>query len=133
MRMTGGCLCGAVRYTVDAEPAFAGYCHCPDCRRSSGAGHCCYIGVPRTAFVLTGDVRGHTVTGGSGLPTTRFFCPTCGSQLYGRPDAAPDHYTLYAGSLDDPLQFVPREVINTRHRAPWDVIAGGLPEHEGMP
>ena len=41
--------------------------------------------------------------------------------------------TWSAGSLDDPLQFVPREVINTRHRAPWDVIAGGLPEHEGMP
>ena len=35
----GGCLCGAVRYTCNAEPVFAGHCHCVDCRRSSGTGH----------------------------------------------------------------------------------------------
>ncbi len=27
-KMTGGCLCGQVHYSADAEPVFTGVCHC---------------------------------------------------------------------------------------------------------
>jgi hypothetical protein len=37
MQLTGGCVCGAVRYRIDAMPFDAGYCHCTLCRRSSGS------------------------------------------------------------------------------------------------
>lgn len=36
--LTGGCLCGAVRYQVEGEPLYAGFCYCVDCRKASGAG-----------------------------------------------------------------------------------------------
>ena len=35
--LAGGCRCGAVRYHVSGEPAYAALCHCNDCRKSAGA------------------------------------------------------------------------------------------------
>jgi hypothetical protein len=35
--MTGGCLCGQVRYSANAEPAFVGVCHCKHCQKQTGS------------------------------------------------------------------------------------------------
>ena len=35
--ITGGCLCGKIRYRADAEPAFVGLCHCRDCQKFTGS------------------------------------------------------------------------------------------------
>ena len=43
--ITGGCLCGALRYEADAEPLHAGFYYCDDCRRASGSG-CIPSGLP---------------------------------------------------------------------------------------
>lgn len=40
MGLSGHCLCGAVKYTVDAEPLVVGYDHCDDCQRQSGSTYC---------------------------------------------------------------------------------------------
>ena len=37
--LTGGCLCGAVRYKVSGDQIFSGRCYCNDCRKTSGTGH----------------------------------------------------------------------------------------------
>ena len=36
MKIEGGCLCGKVRYSADAEPAFVGVCHCKNCQKGTG-------------------------------------------------------------------------------------------------
>ena len=36
-KVTGGCLCGAVRYTAEADTAGAGVCHCRDCQKFTGS------------------------------------------------------------------------------------------------
>ena len=36
-KITGGCLCGAVRYTAEAEAASATVCHCRDCQKFTGS------------------------------------------------------------------------------------------------
>jgi hypothetical protein len=131
--MTGGCLCGAVRYEVAAEPVYTGHCHCRSCQRASGAGHSTYVGVPRAAMTVRGETRSHAVTGGSGLPAARHFCPVCGSQLFGVCEIAPDMATLYAGTLDDPSAIRPDAAINVHSRQPWDRVAGDLAEFDEMP
>lgn len=41
MPLTGHCLCGAVKYSVDVdEPLIVGYDHCDDCQRQSGSTYC---------------------------------------------------------------------------------------------
>ena len=40
MGLSGHCLCGAVKYTVDADPLIVGYDHCDDCQRQTGSTYC---------------------------------------------------------------------------------------------
>ena len=56
MSFSGGCLCGAVRYRGETKIA-GGHCHCNDCRKSSGSGHCSHMVVPEDGFSLTGEVK----------------------------------------------------------------------------
>jgi len=133
MKASGGCLCGAVRYEIDGEPAFSGHCHCTDCQKATGTGHVSVTGLPRAAVRIVGETRGYTSEGESGQPITRHFCPTCGSLLYSAPTAMAGFINITAGTLDDPSVFQPQLVIYTRSRPAWDRIDSGLPEFEGMP
>ncbi len=65
--MSGGCLCGAVRYELSAPALFGGFCHCVDCRKTSSS-HSASMAVPEAALKVTGETRGYSSTGGSGNP-----------------------------------------------------------------
>jgi hypothetical protein len=131
--LTGGCLCGTVRYEADGEPLFACLCYCRDCQRASGAGHVPVLGMPADMVRVSGRTQGFTVTGGSGRPATRHFCPACGSCLFGTSEATPSLFNVYAGTLDDPSRFRPEAAIFTRSRAPWDPLPDGLPSFDALP
>ena len=79
--LTGGCLCGAVRYTVSADLIFSGKCYCEDCRRGGTSGHNSVYAVPEPSVNVTGKLTEFTKNGGSGQPITRRFCPVCGSKI----------------------------------------------------
>ncbi len=131
--MTGGCLCGAVRYEVQGMPLFAVHCHCRDCQRASGTGHVPVMGMAKASFKVTGEPNSYTVQGTNGLGTTRHFCPTCGSLLFGMADMAPESVSVYVGTLDDPSVFQPEAILFARSRPAWDKLAGSLPEFATMP
>jgi hypothetical protein len=131
--ITGGCLCGHIRYEAGGEPLFAVHCHCRDCQRSSGTGHVPVMGVAKELFKVSGETKSYVTVGSSQRKAIRHFCPNCGSLLFGTPEVAPDTVTIYVGSLDDPAVFKPAYVLFTRDRPPWDTIAGGLPEFATVP
>ena len=131
--ITGGCLCGAIRYEAEGEPLYAVHCCCRDCQRASGAGHVPVMGVLKASFKVNGETKSYTKTGGSGLRSIRHFCPECGSLLFGTPEVSPDAVTIYVGSLDDPSAFKPQSILFTRDRAAWDQIAGSIPEFDTVP
>ncbi|MGH7779287.1 MAG: GFA family protein [Candidatus Binataceae bacterium] len=131
--ITGGCLCGAVRYEAERKPLFAVLCHCRDCQRASGSGHVPVMGVPKSSFKVSGQTNSYALPGGSGLKSIRHFCPTCGSLLFGTPEAAPDAVSIYVGSLDDLSVFQPEAVIFKRSRQSWDQTLGSLPEFDALP
>lgn len=54
--ITGGCVCGAIRYEVTAEPIVTFNCHCRDCQKTTGRSvHSCFLRTGKRAQ----DYQGH--------------------------------------------------------------------------
>jgi hypothetical protein len=68
-QLTGGCLCGAVRYTAEADQTGAIICHCTDCQKFTGAAFAALVPVQKEALTVTGPVKTHSAVGGSGKPS----------------------------------------------------------------
>jgi hypothetical protein len=117
--MTGGCLCGRVRYTVTGEPAFSGICHCRNCQRYTGSAFEPVLGFPATAVSVRGELKTYEDTGDSGKPVHRRFCPNCGSGLIAEVDIMPGMTLVLAGTLDDPTAFKPAMEIYCASAQPW--------------
>lgn len=129
----GGCLCGAVRYECGAEPAVSGHCHCVDCRKSSGTGHCSHMGVPRAAVSVTGKVSLYERAADSGNTVGRAFCPTCGAAVYSLNSGMPEMIFVRASSLDDPEVFKPQLIVFTSRAPSWDHMDASLPGFATQP
>ena len=55
--MTGGCLCGQVRYTLSGEPIFSGLCHCRNCQRYTGSAFETTIAFPSSSVSIEGELK----------------------------------------------------------------------------
>lgn len=130
---TGGCLCGAVRYSCNGDPLMAGHCHCEDCRRSSGTGHCSHLIVPEAAVKMTGETRAYERPADSGHLISRHFCPTCGSAVFSLNSAMAGTIALRASSLDDLEVFKPQMHVYAARAASWDKPSEGLASFDIMP
>jgi hypothetical protein len=130
--LEGGCLCGAVRYTVTKAPLDSGYCHCRMCQKSSGAPLQASAEFPVDAFAIT---NGAPKAYRSSLGAVRHFCPDCGSQLTFRAAQNPTYISVNLPTLDHPEAIVPRKHIWCSSRLPWFEVADDLPRYdqEGPP
>ncbi len=127
--MTGGCLCGAVGYTVNAEPLAMGFCHCRSCQRSTGAGYIAWIALPAEGLEITGNYKEYQSIGGSKQSVYRGFCTECGSRLFFRSDKLHGLKLISASSLDDPTQFKPQMHLWTEDAQVWDCMDEGIVKH----
>ncbi len=111
MVRTGGCLCGAVRYTVCGEPVQVGRCHCTDCQKESGSAFSVYAVWPIAAFAITGELASYEGRG---------FCATCGSRILNPPEPGDDAVEIRIGSLDEaPFELMPEHEIWVKRRESW--------------
>jgi hypothetical protein len=131
--ITGGCLCGALRYEASAEPIYAGLCYCADCRKASGSGFIPFMGFRAADLAITGATLQSYAPSFSGGTATRNHCSRCGSLIFGGVHGESDEHTIYAGSLDDPARFVPRVALFVRDRPSWAEVKPGLTEYATMP
>jgi hypothetical protein len=131
--ITGGCLCGALRYEAQGEPSFAGYCCCDDCQKASGSGFIPFMGFPASALTINGPTLTHIWKLGDGREAVRNSCAHCGSLVFGGTAGKDKVHTIYAGTLDDPSRFKPGVAINTRFKPAWVILPNDIPQFEGMP
>jgi hypothetical protein len=131
--LTGGCLCGAVRYKVTADMIFSGKCYCEDCRKTSSSGHGSVYAVPEQSVSITGKLTEYKKKGGSGQPITRRFCPVCGSRISATPEVMPGVMLITASTLDDPSQFTSQMSIYTSRAPAWDRPPADSPMFPEMP
>jgi hypothetical protein len=120
--LTGGCLCGGVRFTyagpLGGTLGAVTVCHCASCRRAQGY----------AAAVVPILAQGFAVSVGAALireyasspGKRRAFCGRCGSPLYSRLEARPDRLRLRLGALDDaPESLVVEAHIHTASVPAW--------------
>lgn len=115
---SGGCLCGAVRFTLTGEPLSARICWCRDCQHLSANGSVNVL-VPEDTLSILGTLAEYTKTADSGNPVTREFCPGCGTHLFARSAARPHLRVLRAGNLDEPSSIRPLLNIWTASAPTW--------------
>src|SRR5437660_739515 len=102
MEIKGGCLCGAVRYTAQADPTSATVCHCRDCQKFTGSAFAALVRVAKEALTIEGTLKTFSSIGGSGNPILRHFCPECGSSIAEESGTRPGMIILNVGTFDDP-------------------------------
>jgi len=124
--LEGGCLCGAVRYRIDAAPHHADYCHCRMCQRAAGAPVVPWLTMASADLAWT---AGEPAVYRSSPAAERLFCSTCGSQLVFREPADPGTLDVTLASLDDPAQIRPSHHIWTSSRIAWFETADDLPRY----
>lgn len=115
----GGCLCGAVRYTLKSEPEAIAVCHCTHCQKQSGSVFSFNLFVPEADYEQRGETAIYLDRGDSGEPSYRHFCRDCGSPITTRVTAMPGTVLVKAGTLDSMEGLQPQTEIYTDRAAKW--------------
>jgi hypothetical protein len=112
-RKTGGCLCGAIRFSVTGYTE-AVHCHCRMCRKASGAPFMTWVSLPKSRLRLDCEAP-PTYRSSSGAH--RSYCAACGSQLFMRYEGE-DEVSVAIGTLDDPSEIEVEANIFAKDRLP---------------
>ena len=122
---TGGCQCGAVRYSFRGKTINPSICHCRMCQKAFGS-----------YFAPLGGVKNENLTWTRGKPAVfmsspvseRGFCQTCGTPLTFR-YIADAETNIALGSLDRPQDEIPVNAYGTESEMPWFDWLATLPAH----
>jgi len=126
MDRQGGCLCGHVRYLIDAEPLDAGFCHCKLCQGASGAPVVAWLTVAVSGFrYQQGQVKRYR----SSPHYQREFCPHCGTQLVFRKSNSATTLDVTLASLDDVNSVAPQYHIWCQSQVSWLHLEDPLPRY----
>ena len=129
VRATGGCLCGAVRYQVHGQLRPVVYCHCSQCRKTSGN----FVGATACKAEHLLMLADETLCWyDSSDEADRGFCARCGSNLFYRP-AHGRHVAIFAGTIDLPTGLKAARHIFVDSAADYITLGDGLPQHHGWP
>jgi hypothetical protein len=128
--ITGGCLCGKVRYEISGPLSNVDNCHCSMCRRQHGAAFSTYADFEPGSFKwLAGEalVKSYQAPEGGGW----LFCSECGSTLAGSDHGRITCITL--GTVDGDPGIAPEMHIYVGSKASWHEINDDLPQFEERP
>lgn len=127
--ITGGCLCGAVRFESTEPPADGGFCHCKMCQKGSGGLFTAWVQFSPEGFRFT---KGEPKLYRSSEWGQRGVCSLCGSQLAFVYDEDPA-IIIMIGSLDHPDEWPLTREGWSGHafmddKVSWNVISDDLPQ-----
>ncbi|HEY2807542.1 MAG TPA: GFA family protein [Steroidobacteraceae bacterium] len=133
VELTGGCLCGAVRYRIAAAPVATRACWCRACQYvGAGSGTVNAI-FPTAALTIEGALAEYASPADSGHRMRRRFCPRCGTSMFANSEARPQFTGVRLGTLDDPNRINPEATIWTSAAPQWAVFDPALPRFERQP
>jgi hypothetical protein len=124
-KASGACLCGSVTYEVSGPLSGVIYCHCAQCRKTSGH-YFAATSCERVDLSITKDegLRWYQ----SSPEAERGFCEHCGCSLFWRHKDAPS-ISIMPGSLDLPTGLKADAHIFVDNASDYYTIDDGLPQH----
>ena len=129
MGLTGGCMCGAVRYELLSDPFDCGWCHCRTCQLTSGAPAMVFASVAEGDLVWTRGAENVRSVASSSFGH-RYFCGQCGTPFLMRVDHQPETSDFSVTTLDDPGAIAPGFHIFWASKVAWFDPGDSLPRHE---
>lgn len=128
------CLCGQVRFRLNAEPLTLYACHCTDCQRRSGGALLLSMWVPRESIeVVQGAPALVTSIANDGRERRSQVCPACQVRLWAEPVHRPQLAILRPGMLEQAQDFTPIAHQFVRSALPWFVFPPGVARFETAP
>jgi len=131
--ITGGCLCGAVRYRAAGEPIVVRTCWCRLCQKLGAGSATVNVGFSSADVSIEGVLTDYVSTADSGTVLRRGFCPVCGTPVTSQAETRRHQIFLRAGTLDDPEIGKPQATIWTSAAPSWACIDEALPKVEKQP
>jgi hypothetical protein len=132
--LTGGCVCGAVRYAWTPMVRFKLYaCHCTDCQKRTGTSFALQQMALEADLTVEGEMAEGGFTQPSGARARLFACPKCQSRIYGANDTRPGLVIIRAGTFDHSARLIPDVHVWTRSKQPWIVIPSEAEALETQP
>lgn len=124
--ITGGCLCGGIRYEINAPAISTGYCHCNGCRKFTGSTVTAWTAFPASAVRFLNEEPSYFA---SSPIAKRGFCSQCGASLtYKLTQPRETAYLVFhTSSLDEPEQYAPSVHSGIESKLPWFDILDDLP------
>jgi hypothetical protein len=120
--LTGGCLCGGVRFELSEPPKLAVYCHCTRCQRRTGTAAAPSARIDgRTFRIVRGDnlIKSWVPPGGG---FEKAFCADCGAHLFSRDPSDHDRMAVRMGAFDGDPGVRPTARQFVAYAAPWEPI-----------
>jgi hypothetical protein len=133
MTISGGCLCGSVRYQTTEPPITTRYCWCRVCQYIATGNAAVSVCLPTAGMSIAGETRDFVSVADSGNTMHRRFCPRCGTHLFSEAESRPHLIFVRAGTLDDPEVARPAATIWTDRAPSWACIDDTLPSWHGQP
>ena len=133
-KITGGCLCGAIRYEIDGEPFRIANCHCDDCRKATGSAYATNLFFKEEQIkILQGTPKKFEHLADSHNTMIKEFCSDCGSQVFGSGAIRPGVKNIKVGSIDDARFVKPQVNLYTAHALSCSYIDDEIDNFQGMP
>jgi hypothetical protein len=125
--LTGGCLCGQVRFEITKPLQFAGYCHCTRCQRRTGTAAAVSARiVPGSLRVVSGEANIKAFRPPDGF--AKVFCTNCGGALWSQSQKDPEVKSVRMGAFDADPGVRPSYRQYVAYAAKWEPIPDdGLP------
>ena len=124
-KKTGSCLCGGVKFQIEGPLRPVSYCHCAQCRKTSGhfvAATACQH--EQLNMLVADSLKWFR----SSPEAQRGFCSECGASVFWCPDGG-KYISIMAGTIDLPTGLSPEHHIFVADSSDYYTIDDGLPQY----